>query len=415
MQIGKKIFSASAASLIMFSSLATTAFADTTLSITGNGSDSTNVTTINNASTSTVVQDNAANITNYVDSSSTTGGNSSSGNTGGDVSLTTGDATSDTTVTTAVNGNVANTDCCNSGDTDVTISGNGSDSRNSTYLNQGSSNSVFQSNDAYVYNSLYNNTDSGGNKAKDNTGGDVMVVSGAATSTTDVSTLANANLVSMGGGGSAGSLAINIMGNGADSVNKVKLAMGSDATVVQDNNADIYNSIYANANTGWNKAKDNTGGDVLVMTGDAIADVTVDNLANFNWANLDCGCVLDDVTATISGNGADSYNKIKANLGGDSQIFQGNCSYENSLELWLYQDCGIDNIVYAYPASGHNYSRDNTGVGGSMFDLTTGDSDSIVGVSTFANANIVGPLPLASIPALGFDLSLILGWLHMVS
>src|SRR5687768_11308617 len=64
----------------------------TSLTISGNGSDSDSDIDVNRDNNTTVNQTNVANVDNNVNVSASTGGNSASDNTGGDVQLRTGNA-----------------------------------------------------------------------------------------------------------------------------------------------------------------------------------------------------------------------------------------------------------------------------------------------------------------------------------
>ena len=72
----------------------------------GNGSGSTNTGTVNSVVNNTNVQTNTANITNNLNLSANTGGNSASRNTGGDNSIVTGDANIVANIVNFVNNNI---------------------------------------------------------------------------------------------------------------------------------------------------------------------------------------------------------------------------------------------------------------------------------------------------------------------
>jgi len=74
------------------------AFADTTVEISGNGADSDNTATVVQVNETGVFQENNAEIQNNVSVSANSGGNDANNNTGGDVSIDTGNATSNTTI-----------------------------------------------------------------------------------------------------------------------------------------------------------------------------------------------------------------------------------------------------------------------------------------------------------------------------
>lgn len=355
-----------------------------TMTITGNGSQSNNEVELVNAKSTTVVQSNEAKVENNVSSSSTTGGNNANDNTGGEVLIRTGDASSDTKVTNLLNSNKATVDCCDEEDVDVLISGNGYNSDNEVEVKSGKHDAteIFQDNNAYVKNNVDSKAETGNNDTKRNTGGDVKIITGDAATTTEVSTTANVNEAKVGGShGENGSLSAVIAGNGARSENEIELRLGHDISVVQDNSAKVKNYVDAYAKTGLNDANDNTGGEVAIITGHAYSDVVVDNLVNFNAADIDCGC-LTDLEAKIGQNGSDSENEIKAELGGDLEVFQGGKGNGNKADLKNYVD--------GYSKTGLNDANFNTGYDGADPYIWTGDAWSATEVSNAGNVNVFG-------------------------
>lgn len=369
----------------MVLNVATPALAGNTIEISGNGTDSDNKAVVNQNNNTTVTQSNVADINNNVNVNSNTGNNKASDNTGGNVKVDTGDATSTVKVNNAANGNAASVDCCaNSGDTDVLIKGNGKDSDNNVYLNQNSNTNVTQQNYADVKNDIKVNSNTGNNDAEDNTGADVTIETGDADTTVKASTKANANWARIGGSSDGGSLTARIIGNGKDSDNKIDIDLDNSVELTQWNEADIENDVDVNSKTGHNDANDNTGGDVVIETGDADTDVTVDNMVNFNAADVDCGCLMDDVLAKISENGKDSDNNIYANYGGTTAATQGN----------IFDCAGRESCADVEVGSntGDNEAEDNTGEVDADSDprIETGDADTEVKVNNTANGNAYG-------------------------
>lgn len=376
-----KITTAFATGAVLLNALAPLTFAQTSLVISGNGTDSASTATVSTTNTTTVVQDNNANINNTVNVNSDTGNNSASDNTGGNVEIETGDATTDVTVTNMVNNNSATVDaCCDSGDTEVLISGNGSDSANDVVLNRNNTVTLSQENDAHVNNHVDVDADTGDNDADDNTGGDVEITTGDVDTTIKLSTVANANSATIGGGnGNGGTLSAWITGNGTDSDNDIDLDLANYVTLVQDNNANVDNHVDVDGDTGNNDADDNTGGEVYITTGDADATVEVDNMVNFNGADVDaCGC-LGDLEAKISGNGSDSDSTI----GFDA---------DNTLTAFQTNQADLDNDVDVDGDTGDNDADDNTGEVDADSDpsVTTGDTDTTVELQNAGNSNSFG-------------------------
>ncbi len=397
----RSLASAIATGALLFNSFATAAYAGTTLQISGNGSDSTSNATLNKIKTNTVVQANTAKITNNVDVDADTGGNDANDNTGGDVSIDTGAATVKVGVLNDANKNSASLDCCNDGDTSVKIAGNGSDSDNNATLDMLSANSIFQTNDAGVTNNVDVDADTGDNDAEDNTGGDVSVKTGSAKVLVDVESMLNRNLARIGGNGSSNnSLSLWILGNGSDSDNSVDLTDTSLNLVAQSNDADVTNNVDVDAETGDNDANDNTGGTVSIDTGKVEAKVGVKNLANFNWADLSCGCLVDDLLAKVADNGSDSSNDITADLTNLNDMFQGNGASLNN---------NLDEIE---GDTGDNDANDNTADGGGDPSVDTGDASLEVGAVNAVNTNSVNQG--GSLAGLDFDFDLGSLWLLLL-
>ena len=399
-------------------------FAETTIVISGNGTDSNNTVEAGFTQTTSVVQSNEADVENRVDANASTGGNEANDNTGGEVSIDTGDADVEVNVSNTLNHNSAEVDCCPGGDVEVEISGNGSDSENTVELGMGSEVEVWQENEADVENDVDADAKTGYNEAKDNTGGSVSIDTGNASVTIGLSTGANWNSAKVGGsGGGLGSLSALILGNGTDSNNTIELGLGSLVLIAQANEADVENDVDAYAGTGENEAKDNTGGETSIDTGDATVDVTVDNMVNFNWADSDCGCLLEDLLLKIAGNGEDSQNDIKLGESGSLlEVFQGNCEeFEQGVGSQSgrhHNDCEVENDVDADAKTGHNSVEDSTGDPGGDPSIDTGDAESTVDLSTSGYSNVYGGTPDWELPDwsgfsfhFSFDLSDLLEWL----
>src|SRR3972149_2636467 len=377
LNLRQKLVTSVATVAILANSLAPLAFADEYV-ISGNGAGSDNWITTNQTSTTSVSQTNVANVTNNVTADAKTGGNDANFNTGGDVTIDTGNATVNTTVSNVLNSNSAEVDCCASGNTSVNISGNGAKSDNGVQLTQNSTTVVGQSNVANVTNNVDADAKTGGNDAGSNTGGDVTIKTGDAKAMTSVSTLANVNsaVVSSNGGGNPSAEFV-ISGNGAFSDNYITANLGKLTSVGQSNIANISNNVDADAKTGGNDANFNTGGDVVIDTGKAVVDVNVDNAVNFNHADVDCGCTWD-VLAKIVGNGAEGdhhwwwWNKpdniITLNLGSTQVVGQGNVA-------------NLGNYVDGDAKTGYNEAESNTGDPGSDPSILTGDAYATEGVS----------------------------------
>jgi hypothetical protein len=107
MNLKHKITTGIAAGTILLNSLAGFAIADVNIHVSGNGSNSDNNVSFSQRHRVNVNQSNSADVDNSVNVSAQTGGNRASGNTGGDVSITTGDANSTVHISTNANINHA--------------------------------------------------------------------------------------------------------------------------------------------------------------------------------------------------------------------------------------------------------------------------------------------------------------------
>jgi hypothetical protein len=422
----KKIASAVATgAMLLNGALPVLATDGTSLVITGNGAKSDNDIAVTQVTTTTVTQSNVANISNNVKADSNTGNNDASKNTGGGVLIDTGHAATGVAISNTANSNVLELDGCCEQDVDVEISGNGYRSDNDAALVLTNNTDVFQNNYAKIKNNVDADSNTGRNDANMNTGGDVEVYTGDATTSVLIANKANSNVASIGDGAGSSSVSLKILGNGAESDNDINLNLARSLNLVQNNYADIQNKVDADADTGKNDANMNTGGDVLIDTGDATTVVGIDNMANFNFADLNCGCLLD-IVAKVAGNGYDSDNTIAATLVDSRAVFQTNeyvCGRggqpQYGLDLFRFPFGGgyhekACNDVDADSDTGHNDADKNTGgVYGGDPAVYTGDALTAVDIENTANANILtessGP-DFPELPDFDFDFNLGVNW-----
>jgi hypothetical protein len=413
----KKIFAMFAAFTLLLGSFAPLALADTSLVISGNGAGSENEVEVEVESETTVVQSNNAQIVNNITSNANTGGNDANDNTGGDVVISTGNAVSSVDVVNKANLNEAIVEDCNGCETDyrVKISGNGAGSENEVEIESENKVEIFQDNYAYFENNVDAKAKTGYNDANRNTGGDVTIVTGHAVSDVSVLNAANANVAVVGGNGDRGGyVSARIMGNGADSENEIELEFERSVVIVQDNFARFHNDVDAYAKTGHNDANDNTGGDVGIDTGNAHTFVTIDNLANFNYAAADC-CEFD-VRAKIAENGAESENEIEAEFENELEVFQGG-GRTLGAELSVIDLLGpgnwyeVDNDVYANAKTGWNEADRNTYENGDPY-VFTGHALSETEVHNSGNVNVFGSDGHLPHFHFDFDLGEIWDYLH---
>ncbi len=178
---------------LLATAFAPAAFADTTVEISGNGSNSSNTGDVTQTSTVAVSQSNVSDVDLTVKAKANTGGNEASGNTGdGGVSITTGNATADAGAEVTGSKNIAKLPCdciCPNGETGILISGNGNHSTNNSTVVKTNSLSVGQTNNQKVKAKVKAKAKSGKNKANNNTGG-----GGVSVTTGDASSISGGNV-----------------------------------------------------------------------------------------------------------------------------------------------------------------------------------------------------------------------------
>lgn len=375
MNYKKKFITAMATGAVVLNALAPAAFASD-ITVSGNGAFSDNKVDVSNNSNTTVSQNNDADVSNHVNSNASTGGNDASFNTGGDVSINTGNASTSTTVNNELNKNAASVSGGNNQGTDVTVSGNGAFSDNKVDVNNDSNVKVHQDNKADVKNHVDSNATTGWNNAGFNTGGDTTINTGNASTETIVNTEANKNVANVSGGNGSNGSTVQISGNGAFSDNKVDLWNGSSIIVDQDNKAHVVNHVKSDAKTGDNDANFNTGGDVSINTGDAKTKTGVQTIANFNAADV-TGDFAKAANVKISGNGAESDNKVHAKTFNDKLVFQDN-------------DANVFNKADSDAKTGQNAAKFNTAAVKGDPSIRTGNAEDVTFVNTKGNVNTVG-------------------------
>ena len=386
--------------------------------ISQNGAGSDNYVTVTQTTTTTVTQSNVANVTNDVDADADTGNNDADFNTGGDVMIVTGNAKAYVDVENTLNSNIADVDCCVPDDTEVLIKNNGAMSNNDVELVQIARTNVDQDNFANVRNDIeYINADTGNNSAGLNTGGDVVISTGNALADVSVSTHANSNSATVGGDYGdmmAPHASFKILGNGAFSDNFITAGLFKSVRVDQDNVARVTNDVDADADTGDNDAGFNTDGAVAIVTGNAKVFVDVDNMLNFNHADVDCGCTWD-VHAEIARNGAEGgySHPCGEYQGGYCGDMDNNviALVLDSRQVFLQDNlANLSNDVTRIDAdTGDNGAGLNGGDTGDDPSILTGDAMVDIGVYNTVNTNSIGDLfewPWDNIQMKDYDLSM---------
>jgi hypothetical protein len=274
--------------LLLYGALAPVALAEE-LVITGNGADSVNTVVTSSSQETDISQTNTAKITNEVKADANTGSNEASGNTGGDVAITTGNVNTSTDVSNNVNSSsVSLSDCCPTSGIKAVISGNGADSKNNINYNSVNSLNIDVNLVAYINNDVDIKANTGRNDASGNTG-DVSIKTGNIWVDNEISNKTNYSKVKAARAASLDAL-LKIAGNGAYSLNAILFDNHNSTNINVNNIAKINNDVDLDLNTGKNTANKNVG-DVSIDTGDVEARVSIKNLANISVVDVTCGCV----------------------------------------------------------------------------------------------------------------------------
>lgn len=382
----------SATSLVLGTAFPAVAGISGTASNSGNGAGSDNEVEIEVETKTEIIQDNAACISNYIKINSDTGHNKANYNTGGDVSITTGGVTTEVGVKNSANANFAEVETCVDCDYDILVENvsNGADSKNEAEAEIGRETGLWQTNRAKVRNTVDVDSDTGHNKANYNTSEDgvVSIETGPSDTTIGIDNAVNTNQAVVGGDGLMGDgeglITVRNEGNGAFSDNEAEAEIETETVVVQDNKAKVKNKVDVDADTGHNKAKYNTGGDVGIETGPIDLGVGVGNSVNLNAANVN-GCCGFDLLAENYKNGADSKNESEIEYEAESGVWQDNKNMTKN---------GVNGDL----DTGHNKSNYGT-----ADDMMTGDVDADVVVETEANTNILGSVDFDFFDWDGYD------------
>ena len=256
------------------------------LVISENGAGSESEVQISQETQTNVTQTNEANIANDVNVSANTGENEASGNTGGNVAVSTGDVNENLVVENSVNSSVVETDCCPQ-DIKATISGNGVDSENEIRLENENETAITVNQIAYITNNIQGNANTGENTANDNTGGSVAIDTGNIYVSGGIQN-GPINSTSVKGGSGGAGVSAKISGNGAGSTNSIFANFENDADIFLNFNSDIDNFVNWDLNTGRNEASGNSG-NVSILTGDIFFDFLIKN-GPINVGGVDWGC-----------------------------------------------------------------------------------------------------------------------------
>ena len=272
----------SGASLSNDSEVLANGVGDSSASNSSTGADSENNSSNTTNNTTEVNNTNTAEVNNSIGSSSTSGENEASYNTGSGV-VTTGDAYTEANLTNQINNN--ETDVNNSSGSDGTSSaGNentGADSENNSSNTTNNNNEINNNNTITADNNFNVSTSTGDNTANYNTG-DGNVDTGLSSTILELLNDFNNNgtSVSSASAGSSGTDTEN-SDTGTGSENNSSTENNNNNQVSNDNETNFENNVNIDNSTGGNSADYNLGmGEV--NTGDGQTSGSMENSANQN-------------------------------------------------------------------------------------------------------------------------------------
>jgi len=267
-----------------------------------NGADSENKVNLGVESKTELFQDNNINVENKVKQDADTGKNDIEKNTGGDISLQTGEVEQETTIHTQAGVNAAKIDSGKGGvNLDLAIVANGAYSDNEIDLDLDVETTARQDNDVRVKNNVDQDADTGSNDVEENTGGDIDVVTGDVEQMIDVWNGAGFNALEVDGCCELDGEVV-VDKNGADSDNAVELALDFIKEFFQDNGAGkigLDSDLDQDADTGKNDVEKNTGDDLT--TGEVTQEMVVENQAAANAIGEDALDLLESLLEMVMG------------------------------------------------------------------------------------------------------------------
>lgn len=261
----------------------------TEIVVSGNGEGSQNQVNVTQGSSNTSVQSNDAQVQNTDQTSADTGNNSTSANNGGDSAISTGDVNSQSDVSNQMNQSSANQECCpDNSQTNITVSGNGSNSTNTVDVTSVAQNDVHINQSANIQNDLSGDLNTGNNNANGNSSGQDSIFTGNITAHVNVENK-NINVAMVKTALQNPSVNLLINGNAQDSNNHINFTPLLSSILNINHVANIYNPIQFSLNTGGNNTSGNNTTGSLIVTGDAFLFINIQNKdINVGGIIIDC-------------------------------------------------------------------------------------------------------------------------------
>ncbi|MEX0621547.1 MAG: hypothetical protein WD187_00935 [Candidatus Woykebacteria bacterium] len=280
-------------------------------------------------------------------------------------------------------------------------SNTGADSYNEAGTNTNNTSNTDINNTAKIDNLVEGDSNTGDNSANKNTGNG-LVNTGNASLAGNVETTANTisigSVGSCGSGGSCGTVSIKDLEaandkTGSGSFNMADNNTNNETGTSIDNDADLYNYVDFDSNTGNNSADKNTGNGI-VTTGDSDVILTAVNTAN----NVNVGASVFNVMDDQTGDIVIDYSKITPTYIPGGGAFAGNnatgedslnsaTNTSNNSNTILVDNFG--NLINNYDLTsntGNNTADKNTGNG----SVTTGDANIAFNLINFLNNVFLG-------------------------
>jgi hypothetical protein len=245
-----------------------------------NGRDSENTAKFEAGDTKTLFQENNTYVKNDVDQDANTGDNDVKDNIDGDVSVKTGSVDQDAEVATLAGANHGDLGGDGDGESSfsLTNSMNGRDSENEIKVELLRGLLATQANNAEVKTYLDQDGDTGDNEVKDNIGG-VDVETGDIDQAAIIAAWLGANALEVDDCCEIDADLTNEK-NGRDAESELKLELGGDVLLFQDNDQEAKNDADQDGDTGDNEVADNLSDDM--HTGDVDSDVEIETKAGHN-------------------------------------------------------------------------------------------------------------------------------------
>ena len=400
--------------------------AEATASNSNTGDDSNNDSETAVSNETEVGIDNEANIDNIVDGEAVTGENNSDKNTGNG-SVDTGSAAITGDVETSANTvNIGALECLtecsvvNISDLEASNSNTGANSENSADSSISNDDTFGIDNDANFNNYFMFDSNSGDNSTSYNTGNGTTTTGDADIILTAINAANNINVgydvfniyddqtgdlvidfdaISAATGSGGGIFGSSNDTTGANSSNDASANQDNSSTILIDNNGNMINNYYLDANTGNNTADKNTG-DGSIATGDANAALNLINF--FNNVMLGSGELLlgvvnifgslsgDIVLSGLNGPGGTSGSGLNIgsanNTTGSGSSNDAESSVSNNTNLSVDNFADVLNNVTLDANTGENTAEKNTGSG----SINSGNTDVNLNLANIANNTVAG-------------------------